>query len=137
MPKIKPSLSQHLRNLINEFGNDVFHTNGTVLFYQICDKVETEKKFRVQQHVSCMKHQLSMERLNAKKQSLINFTSISNGGMCTFSLDLCEALMSANIPLGKLSNIKFRKFLAKYTNKCIPDESTLRKTYQNLLRKYH
>lgn len=47
----------------------------------------------------------------------------------TFNYDLCQALLSANIPLNKISNESFRTFLEKYTHKSIPDESTLRKTY--------
>jgi len=44
-------------------------------------------------------------------------------------MDLCQAFMSANIPLYKLSNNKFRVFLEKYTGKNIPMEATLRKGY--------
>lgn len=47
----------------------------------------------------------------------------------TFNMDLCKALLAANIPLNKLSNSKFREFLEKYTGKHIPHESTLRKGY--------
>jgi len=36
-----------------------------------------------------------------------------------FNTDSCEALMTANIPLNKLSNSKFREFLEKYTDKNI------------------
>jgi hypothetical protein len=38
-------------------------------------------------------------------------------------------LISANIPLNKLSNPYFKEFLLKYTGKDIPSESTLRKGY--------
>ena len=46
---------------------------------------------------------------------------------CSFNRDLCMALVSADIPLNKLNNETFRDFLEKYTGKCIPDQSTLRK----------
>ncbi|KAB0790223.1 hypothetical protein PPYR_15446, partial [Photinus pyralis] len=42
---------------------------------------------------------------------------------------LCLALVSSDIPLWKLNNLQFRQFLEKYTNKKVPDESTLRKRY--------
>lgn len=42
-----------------------------------------------------------------------------------------NALMTANIPIHKTSNTKFRKFLEKYTLHAVPSESTLRKTYIN------
>jgi len=45
-------------------------------------------------------------------------------------------LLSANIPLQKLQNETFKNVLKKYTNKIIPDESTLRKvTFFNATRK--
>jgi len=47
----------------------------------------------------------------------------------SFNSDLCKAFLSANIPLNKLSQPTFRKFREKYTNKSVPDQSTLRKTY--------
>lgn len=46
-----------------------------------------------------------------------------------FNHDMCQALLSANIPLQKLQNETFKKFLEKYTNKLIPDKSTLRKIH--------
>lgn len=39
--------------------------------------------------------------------------------------------MTANIPMHKISNTEFRKFLEKYTLHAVPSESTLRKTYIN------
>lgn len=46
-------------------------------------------------------------------------------------MDLCKAMVSANIPLNKLSNVEFRKFLEVYSGKDIPTESVLRKFYLN------
>lgn len=46
-----------------------------------------------------------------------------------FFADLCEAFVAADIPFPKLDNPIFRKFLAKYTNRQIPDQSTIRKVY--------
>lgn len=48
-----------------------------------------------------------------------------------FFKDLCKALMTANIPKNKISNIEFRKFFEKYTLHAVPSESTLWKTYIN------
>lgn len=48
---------------------------------------------------------------------------------CSFNHDLCNTLLSANIPLNKLNNSKIREFLLKYTGNNIPFESTLRKGY--------
>jgi hypothetical protein len=58
------------------------------------------------------------------------------GGACplqlpllTFYSDLCEAFTAANISLHKLQNPVLKGFLSKYTDRHIPDESTLRKNY--------
>jgi len=36
-------------------------------------------------------------------------------------------MLSANIPLNKLSNTHFKQFLIKYTEQNVPDQTTLRK----------
>lgn len=103
-----------------------------ILFCKICDvKVAVNKKFTVEQHASRQKHiHDGIERKNlqsekSKNQSLLTQPSRK----CTLNYDLCQALLSANIPLNELSNDCFRDFLEKYTSKSIPDESTLRKSY--------
>lgn len=45
--------------------------------------------------------------------------------------ELCNTLISSDIPLHKLQNKNFKSFLEKYTKKHIPDESTLWKNYLN------
>ena len=49
-----------------------------------------------------------------------------------FNLDLCEALVDANIPIWKLENKKFKEFLEKYTKHVVPDESKIRKNYVDI-----
>jgi len=45
MPKIKSSTSSRLLDYVNEFGRDVFTTDGTILLCTICNiKVAAEKK---------------------------------------------------------------------------------------------
>lgn len=56
---------------------------------------------------------------------------ISSSSESTLNIDLCKAFLCVNIPLNKLSQPNFRNFLKKYTNKLIPDQSKLRKTYVN------
>jgi hypothetical protein len=57
-------------------------------------------------------------------QEALNFKSDD-----TFYSDLCEAFTAANIPLHKLQNPVPKAFLAKDTDRHIPDDSTLRKNY--------
>lgn len=129
MPKSKPTQSNHLKKLVNDYGSASFSTDGYILYCKICDtKVASQKRFNVDQHISSGKHKRGMERDENLKQSLIKINAVSDG-LSIFWMDLCNALVSANIPLGKLKNNEFRSFLEKYTHKDIPDESTLRKNY--------
>lgn len=50
-----------------------------------------------------------------------------------FYIDLCQALVGANIPFYKLKLPAFKTFIEKYTQRIIPDESTLRKNYLNIV----
>lgn len=50
-----------------------------------------------------------------------------------FYFDLCNAMISSNIPLMKLNNSMFRNFLQKYSGRHIPAESTIRKNYVDLV----
>ncbi|KAL4104508.1 hypothetical protein QTP88_019803 [Uroleucon formosanum] len=91
-----------------------------------------DKKFTVEQHISRKKHvngvelkKIQQEQSTSKIQRLITEPSKKS----SFNHDLCHALLSANIPMQKLQNEEFKNFLEKYTNKIIPDESTLRKGY--------
>jgi len=130
MPKAKPSDVCRLRSYVQQYGESIFSTDGSVLFCKICEvKVAAEKKFTVTQHVSREKHLRALEIQKNRKsevvQTLISTVPKNNA----FTTDLCTAMVSANIPLSKLKNENFRNFLSKYTGQHIPDESTVRKNY--------
>ncbi|KAE9529999.1 hypothetical protein AGLY_011461 [Aphis glycines] len=129
MPKVKTSDVCRLRSYVQQYGESIFSTDESVLFCKVCEvKVAVEKKFTVTQHVSREKHLCALEIKKNRKsevQTLFNTMPKNN----TFTTDLCTTLVSANIPLFKLKNENFRKFLSKYTGQDIPDESTIRKNY--------
>jgi hypothetical protein len=132
MPKYKVSDNSRLNSFVNQLGNDVFSTDGTVLFCKICEvKVAADKKFTVEQHISRIKHINGVELKKKNQQSASKFQRLITepSKKSCFNEDLCRALLSANIPLHKLQNETFKTFLEKYTNKTILDESTLRKSY--------
>lgn len=135
MPKESASVSTKLNKLLREFGKDIFSTDGSVLFCKFCEtKVNFEKKYFVTQHLSTAKHKMSANKsVDPKKTCLLqNFKGISQG-QSQFSLDLCKALLDANIPLWKLENSSLKEFLQKYTKEQIPNESTLRKNYVDIV----
>jgi len=56
MPKVK-SFSCRLNNVVSEFGEEVFKVDGNVLFCQLCEcKVNSEKQFKITQHLKTDKH---------------------------------------------------------------------------------
>lgn len=51
------SNTARLRSFVSEFGSNIFSTDGCILFCKICDvKVAADKKFTVEQYVSCQAH---------------------------------------------------------------------------------
>lgn len=135
MPKEKTSASVKLRSFVKEFGEEYFCTDGLVLFCKLCEvKVVAEKRFNVQQHCNTAKHSSNVKRqhIDKKRQQLIFDKAVAPSTMdrsSVFSKELCEMMVSANIPLNKVDNPHFKNFLEKYTKKSVPTESTLRKNY--------
>lgn len=136
MPKVKSSVREKLRCYIREFGEKIFSTDGVILYCQLCEvKVTAEKRFTVQQHCNTAKHKNCLNRQFASesRQLLLfqNSADISTSSRNTseFSKDLCSMMVECNIPLKKLNNESFLRFLEKYTSHPVPNESTLRKNY--------
>ncbi|KAI1694161.1 hypothetical protein DdX_20274 [Ditylenchus destructor] len=63
----------------------------------------------------------------ATRQQFLAFSQTEN--VDSFSKNLCNALVGANIPFYKVNNPSFNDFLSKYCNRSVPVESTLRKNY--------
>lgn len=128
MPKCKSSCSIRLKSFVDEFGKDVFSTDGTVLYCKVCEiKVGSERRFTVEQHSKTAKHIRTADRQKqTQSQQLISNVVDKKS---SFYMDMCRAFLGANIPFHKVNNKIFRNFLTKYTGKEIPKESTLRKNY--------
>ncbi|KAL4089926.1 hypothetical protein QTP88_024859 [Uroleucon formosanum] len=87
-------------------------------------------QYNVSQHIKTDKHQKNVKRKNEQAQRKVQqLLTNQNSVKSDFNMDLCQAMVSANIPLNKLSNNVFRTILEKYTGKSIPMEATLRKGY--------
>lgn len=131
MPPTKTSQSALLRKYVNEFGSDIFSEDGKVLFCLVCEKsVSTKKKFDILQHINTTRHKERVKNKSKLNQQLITGTvGEQSSSSDSFFKDLCLALVSSDIPLWKLNNEQLRRFLEKYTNRRVPDESTLRKNY--------
>lgn len=129
MPKVQ-SESAKLRQFVEEFSSDVFKTDGKILYCIICDQaVPVTKRFQVVQHLNTGKHNKNINLKAKSKQSFIKNTLDNQNKQANFPLDLCQAMLESDIPLWKLNHPSFKNFLEKYTGKCVPDQSTIRKNY--------
>ncbi|KAL4143683.1 hypothetical protein QTP88_005988 [Uroleucon formosanum] len=130
MPKVKTNT--FLKQLVLEFGEEIFQTDGSILYRKLCEtKVSHEKKYNIQRHVWREKHVQAVKRHENEKSALLQPFLQQFSSQSDFNADLCSTLVAANIPMYKLNNKHFREFLSKYCKKTIPDESTLRKEYFN------
>jgi hypothetical protein len=107
-------------------------TDGNIIFCKLCEvKINSDKKYNVQQNIGREKNKEALKKLKAAKHNVVQ-PFIQQFCMYDFNADLCSAFVAANIPLNKLNNEHFLflwLFLSKYCNKTIPNESTLRKGY--------
>jgi hypothetical protein len=131
MPKEKKSL----RDLVKEFGTDVFEHDSAVILCKLCTKsFDNPRRFTLSQHVSSSLHQRAVKkRLETLRpstsQTLIETTLGGQKTLDKFNADLCKAMIEADIPLNKLQHPSFKAFLEEYCKKKIPGESSLRKNY--------
>lgn len=144
MGKVKKTTSEKLNGFVTSFGKGLFTTDGKILMCKVCEKfVTADRHSQVQQHVETSKHKdLAKRRLaktNPQTQSLLtakgNELPTAIGKQSQFNVDLCAALVAADIPLYKLETPVFRGFLEKYTNEVVPNRTTLSKTYVPMLYK--
>lgn len=79
MPKEKKSQISRLKSFILEFGDNVFSTDGRVLFLKICEiKVEYERRSSLIQHIQTVKHVKMIKRkemFNTRTQTMITQTN--------------------------------------------------------------
>ncbi|KAL4089735.1 hypothetical protein QTP88_024707 [Uroleucon formosanum] len=134
MPKVVKSKSK-ANFYLKEFPNETFKSDGEILFCSCCEKaVSINQRFSVTQHISTSKHQQNRDRKKKFQQNFLNSEpSTSSNNLSAFNTDLCRMLIRADIPIFKLKNREFTDFLEKYTRQQIPDESTIRKNYVNII----
>jgi Glu-tRNA(Gln) amidotransferase subunit E-like FAD-binding protein len=89
------------------------------------------------QHTITATHQERLKKLswkNIKQQTIKELIATSSSDeQKTFYSDLCNAMISSNIPLKRLDNGEVKCFLEKYCSRHIPSESTIHKNYVDSL----
>ena len=134
MPKDKSCKVVLIRQWIA--GNSDLTTDGRIIFCQPCGKqISCDKKFQVDQHLQTQHHIAAKEKKGRITQTLLSQNLQSSVLQPnSFAADLCKTMVCSNISWNKLNNSSFRGFLQKYClNQCIPDESTLRKNYLDVV----
>ncbi|XP_077525696.1 uncharacterized protein LOC144137628 [Haemaphysalis longicornis] len=108
-----------------------YRIDGETVFCQPCGKkIPCEKKYHLAQHEKTAGHlaNLKRDKPSTSKQSFLT-TAFKDDRTNAFNVDLCEALVAANIPWTKIENPVLKQFLQKYCNHNVPSESTLWKNY--------
>lgn len=103
--------------------------DGEVLLCTVCNKsVSADRIFLVKQHAESIKHTELKERRKDKENSQVFLPeSIATGSKeSLFQEKLCEAFVSADIPLYKLRNEHIKQLFESFTDYKVPSESTLR-----------
>lgn len=97
-------------------------------------KVNSAKKYQIDQHLGTAIHKENLKKKSQQISITSSFASTSNASQNAnqFNLDLCNALVSANIPLRKIENPEFKKFLLKYCGNSLPSATMLRTKYLNI-----
>jgi len=120
MPKVNNG-NLKFKKIVSEFDENVLMTDGNIIFSKLCEvKINSDKKYNVQQHMGREKHKKALKKPEAAKHNAVQ-PFVQQFCKSDFNADLCSVLLAANIPLNKLNNEHFRSFLSKYCNKTIPN----------------
>jgi hypothetical protein len=90
MPKI--TKNSRIKQYISEFGENVFLSDGKILFCKFCEtKINTDTRYLVTQHLKTEKHKSAVKRkqdqMKNKSQQLV-FTAMTSK-KSSFKHDLC------------------------------------------------
>lgn len=128
MPKISESQLSRMKRFIREFGDILTiqtdeKTKSQVLYCQCCHcVVNSDQKSHVNQHLKTSNHRTKIKDFKSKQ---ISVQKLFTNSQKEFNADLCEFLVSLNIPFHRLLNPGMKKFFDKYTKYSVPKPSTL------------
>ncbi|XP_067875707.1 uncharacterized protein [Heterodontus francisci] len=125
MSKSKKATTITAAHRVKEFGSQILHAAGGILFCTSCNvSLDHTRRATVQRHLESESHRSRkrasdtalLENEHAKKQapdsSLKKSTESSENSQCV-PLELVDAFASANIPLDKLDQPKLRLFIQR------------------------
>lgn len=125
------SKSTKLRKWIQLYSNSGYEVINNGLYCNACQKiVPCVKVSQLRQHDATSKHKQNFEffeKKPSKQQFLFSPEPIDR-----FAVDLCGALIGANIPLFKINNLSFKSFLEENIRRKIPCYDTLRRNVKHI-----
>jgi uncharacterized protein YoxC len=128
MPKHTEPLLTKMKRFVREFGDVLIintdqMTKTHVLYCQCCEVVvNCDRKTLVQQHINTGKHKNKVKDFKSKQNTVQNLLIDKQK---QFKSDLCEFMVSLNIPFCRLLKPAAKKFFNEYVKYKIPDPSTL------------
>jgi len=90
----------------------------------------------IKDHIRSKKHESAKHGSEPRQISMFKVLKTcqpDNSKISEYSFDLTQMMTEVDIPLHKVNHPSFKHFMVKYTEKTVPDESTLRKKYVNLI----
>lgn len=125
MPKVANSVKRKLEEFVAQF--PILRTDGKILFCKACNSlINADRLFNVEQHLKGKAHVSLAEKKTTIHKMWKESISVAPS---SFGLDLCETLVSCDIPLYKLRSEKLNIFFNKYTTEKVPSETTIREKF--------
>ena len=123
MPRIAKQQADKLNKFVNIFGPHIFQTDGKTLLCRICSfTIGHDRKSQIEQHLRTEIHRKNLKTTEAGQLRLPEIQHAE-----TYSKELCQAFLNADIPLYKLNNKSLSEFFNKYTKQITPSERTARR----------
>lgn len=121
--------------ILANYGSEYFVSDGRNIVCKLCaTNIRGGYQKYVEQHIATKKHKkhVALCKQREREELTPSSSNSSTDRHNAFYLDLCNMMVSANIPFWKLENQYFRQFLEKYTGRILASETTLRKEYLKL-----
>ena len=128
MPKTSETIDSKINRYANK-SNGVLtvqtdpKTGKSILFCQCCyTNVNCGQKSQLDQHLNTTSHKQKLKTFQTKQ---ISVDKCLQNTQQEFNLELCQLLVSLNIPFNRLSHPMFKQFCEKYIKYSIPFQTTL------------
>lgn len=92
--------------------------------------MNSSQKSLLEQHLRTRSHRCSASEFVDEEEDVERIGAFEERPSTSdFNYDMCLAMVAINAPWNTVNNPIWKRFLEKYTNRVVPDESTIRKNY--------